>query len=112
MCVPLTFGESDLLNRRWNEVLIVNRMLNAEKMKVAADKETDLLENTFKTAASGISEYNRKVIENVRSTANANFDHVIALFGAKSLSEAIELSTAHARKQFEAVAKQTKGLPN
>jgi len=81
-----------------------------EKMRVGAEEATDLLENTFKTAASGAAEFNRKVIDNARSNANAIFDHAIALLGVKSPSEAIEVSTTHARKQFEAVADQTKEL--
>jgi phasin len=81
-----------------------------EKMRVTADEATDLLETTFKTAASGAAEFNGKVIDNLRSNANAIFDHAIALLGAKSPSEAIEVSTAHTRKQFEAVAEQTKEL--
>src|SRR6202521_3415686 len=81
-----------------------------ERMRVDTEEATGLLENTFKTAATGASEFNRKMIENARANTNAIFDHAIALLGAKSLSEAIEVSTAHARKQFEAVADQTKGL--
>jgi len=81
-----------------------------EKMRGAAEEATDLLENTFKTAATGASAYNRKVIENARSNANATFDHALALVGVKSLSEAIEVSTAHVRKHFEALTEQTKEL--
>jgi phasin len=81
-----------------------------EKMKAAAEEATGLLESTFKTAATGATEYNRKVIESARSNANATFDHALALVGAKSLSEAIEVSTAHARKHFEALSTQTKEL--
>jgi phasin len=81
-----------------------------EKMRVGAEEATSLLENTFKRATTGAAEYNRKLIENARSNANAIFDHAMALFGAKSPSEAIEVSTAHARKQFEAVVEQTKEL--
>jgi phasin len=81
-----------------------------ERVRVGAEEATGLLENTFKTAATGAVEYNRKLIENARANANAIFDHAIALLGAKSPSEAIEVSTAHARKQFEAVADQTKEL--
>jgi phasin len=81
-----------------------------EKMRVGAEEATGLLENTFKTAATGATEFNRKLIENARSNTNAIFDHAIAVLGTKSLSEAIEVSTAHARKQFEAVADQTKDL--
>jgi phasin len=81
-----------------------------EKMKGAADEANDLLESTFKTAATGATAYNRKVIENARSNANAAFDHALALVGVKSLSEAIEVSTAHTRKHFEAVTGQIKEL--
>jgi len=81
-----------------------------EKMRVGAEEATGLLEATFKTATTGAAEYNRKLIENARSNANAIFYHAIALLGTKSLSEAIEVSTAHARKQFEAMAEQTKEL--
>jgi phasin len=81
-----------------------------EKMRVGAEEATGLLENTFKTAATGAAEFNRKLIENARSNTNAIFDHAIALLGTKSLSEAIEVSTAHVRQQFEAVAEQSKDL--
>jgi phasin len=81
-----------------------------ERMRMGTEEATGLLETTVKTAAAGATEFNRKMIENARSNANAIFDHAIALCGTKSLSEAIEVSTAHARKQFEAVADQTKEL--
>ena len=81
-----------------------------EKMRVGAEEATSVLEDTFKTAATGAVEFNRKVIEGARSNANAIFDHAIALLGVKSPSEAVEVTTAHARKQFEAVAEQAKEL--
>jgi phasin len=81
-----------------------------ERMRVGTDEATSLLEHTFKAAATGAAEFNRMMIENARTNANAIFDHAIALLGTKSPSEAIEVSTAHARKQFEAVAEQTKEL--
>ena len=81
-----------------------------ERMRVGAEEATGLLENSFKTVTTGATEFNRKMIENARSNTNAFFDHAIALLGAKSPSEAMEVSTAHVRKQFEAVADQTKDL--
>src|SRR6202521_3058301 len=81
-----------------------------ERMRVSAEEATGLLENTFKTATTGAVEFNRKMIENARANPNAFFDHAIALLGAKSPSEAMEVSTAHARKQFEAIGHQTKEL--
>jgi phasin len=83
---------------------------NYEKMKTAAEEATDMLEDTYTTAAKGASEYNLKVIESARANANAMFDYAKELLDAKSLSDLVELSTAHARKQFETLTSQTKEL--
>jgi phasin len=81
-----------------------------EKMKAAAEDATDVLETTYSTATKGTSEYGLKVIEAARVNTNAAFDFVGELMAAKSLSEAIELSSAHTRKQFEALTEQSKEL--
>jgi phasin len=81
-----------------------------EKMKSAAEEATGVLEDTYATASKGAADYSLKVIEVARINANAAFDFAAELFAAKSLSEVIELSSAHARKQFETVAAQTKDL--
>jgi hypothetical protein len=41
---------------------------------------------------------------------NAAFDYAGELLAAKTLSEVIELSSTHARKQFEALTAQSKDL--
>src|SRR6202167_2697459 len=81
-----------------------------EKMKAAAEEATDVLETTYSTASKGTSEYGLKVIEAARVNTNAAFDFVGELMAAKSLSEAIELSSTHTRKQFEALTEQGKEL--
>jgi len=81
-----------------------------EKMKSAAEEATDVLENTYSSASKGASEYGLKLIETARVNTNAAFDFYSELFAVKSYSELVELSTAHARKQFEAVSAQTKEL--
>ena len=81
-----------------------------EKMKSAAEEATDVLEDTYATATKGAADYGLKLIETARVNTNAAFDFYTELFGVKSLSEVIELSTAHARKQFETVTAQTKEL--
>ena len=81
-----------------------------EKMKSAAEEATGVLEDTYATASKGAADYSRKVIEMARENANATFDFAAQLLGAKSLSEVVELSTAHARKQFEALSEQGKEL--
>jgi phasin len=81
-----------------------------EKMKAAAEEATDVLETTYSTATKGAADYGLKVIETTRVNTNAAFDFYGELITAKSLSEVIELSSAHARKQFEALTAQSKEL--
>jgi len=81
-----------------------------EKMKSAAEEATDVLEDTYATASKGASDYGLKVIEAARENTNAAFDFATQLMTVKSLSEVVELSTAHTRKQFEALTAQTKEL--
>ena len=81
-----------------------------EKMKAAAEEATDVLETTYSTASKGASDYGLKVIEATRSNTNAAFDFAGELLAAKTLSEVMELSSAHARKQFEAITAQSKEL--
>ena len=81
-----------------------------EKMKAAAEENTEMLETVYATASKGSTEYGLKVIEIARANTNAMFDFVESLFGVKSPSELVELSTAHARAQFETLTGQSKEL--
>jgi phasin len=83
---------------------------NYEKIKAAAEQTTDLLEETYASASKGAADYGLALIEVARVNTNAAFDFYSELLGAKSFSEAIELSTAHARKQFETFTSQSKDL--
>ena len=81
-----------------------------EKMKAAAEEATDVLETTYSTATKGASDYGLKVIEVARANTNAAFDFAGEIMAAKTLSEVVELTSAHARKQFEALTTQSKEL--
>src|ERR1700675_3884451 len=81
-----------------------------EKMKAAAEEATDVLETTYSTATKGASDYGLKVIEVARTNTNAAFDFAGEVMAAKTLSEVVELTSAHARKQFEALTAQSKEL--
>ena len=83
---------------------------NYEKIKSAAEEATSVLEDTYATATKGATDYGLKVIELARDNSNAAFDFAAELIGAKTFSEVIELSTAHARKQFETMTEQGKEL--
>jgi phasin len=81
-----------------------------ERMKAAAEEATDVLEGTYATASKGTTDYVLKAIEAARQNANASFDFASEFITVKSLSEAIELTSAHARKQFDAYIEQSKEL--
>jgi phasin len=83
---------------------------NYEKLKAAAEEATDVLETTYSTASKGASDYGLKVIEAARVNTNAAFDFAGELLAAKTLSEVVELTSAHARKQFESMSQQSKDL--
>jgi phasin len=80
------------------------------KAKVASEEATDLLQNTYMTVATGATNYNLKVIAIARTNTRAAFDCAHELLSAKSLPEFVELSTAHARKQFNTVSAQNNEL--
>ena len=83
---------------------------SVSQAKSAAEEATDVLEDTYATATKGASDYGLKVIEAARANTNAAFDFATQIMTVKSLSEMVELSTAHTRKQFETFTGQSKEL--
>jgi phasin len=81
-----------------------------EKMKSAAEAATDVIEETYATSTKGASDYGLKVINATRINTSAAFDFYAKLMTMKSFSDVVELATAHARTQFEAVTAQSKEL--
>ncbi len=78
--------------------------------KVTSDQAVDLLQNTYATVAQGVTDYNLKLFEIVRTNTHAAFDCAHELLGVKSPSELFDLSTALMRKQFDIVSAQNKEL--
>jgi phasin len=78
------------------------------KFKDAAETHNGTIEAVFSVFSSGAKEYSAKLMEVMKETAGANLDFAQALVGVKSPSEAMELWTSHARKQFEAFTAHTK----
>src|SRR5258708_14103151 len=81
-----------------------------EKAKVASEQATDLLRETYATAAKGATDYNLKIIEFARANTNTAFDYAQDLMEVKHPSELVALSTAHVQKRFETRIAQTKEL--
>jgi phasin len=83
---------------------------NYAKFKDAAESHNGTMEAVFSAYSSGAKEYSAKVMDMLKSATSANLDFAQELVGVKSPSEAMELWTAHARKQFEAFTAHTKEL--
>jgi phasin len=83
---------------------------NFAKFKDVAESHNGTIEAVFTTASKGASEYSAKLIEMIKTNTSANLDFAQSLFGVKSPSEALELWTAYARKQFETFTADTKEL--
>ena len=83
---------------------------NYAKFKDVAESHNGTMEAVFTTASKGASEFSAKLIEIVKANTTANLDFAQSLFGVKSPSEAIELWTSHARKQFETFTANAKEL--
>jgi phasin len=79
-------------------------------MSAATTEAGDLIKNSYSTAIKGVQDYNNKFIEFAHVNTNAAFDFVQKLSSVKSPAEFVELSTEHARKQFETLTEQTKQL--
>lgn len=81
-----------------------------DKLKTGAEEAQKAVESTFETARSAGAELSLKTISALRANAEANFSHLEALVGVKSLSEFVELQTAFLRKRVEMTVEQTKEL--
>ena len=81
-----------------------------EKAKALAEEAADIFEQSYVSAANGAMNYNLKLVEAARANTRAAFDFTRQLLEVRSIPELIELSTVHARKQFEALSEQTKEL--
>lgn len=81
-----------------------------EKMSAATDQAADVMKNCFSAAVKGTQDYNNKLIEFTNANTKTAFDFAQRMFGVKSPSEFVELSTQHTRQQFATLTEQTKQL--
>jgi phasin len=80
------------------------------KFKDAAESHNTTIEAVFTTASKGASEYSAKMMEFMKANTTTALDFAQELLSVKSPSEAMELWTSHARKQYETLAAQAKEL--
>jgi phasin len=80
------------------------------KFKDAAETHNSTIEAVFTTATKGATDYSAKVLDIVKANTAAAFDFAQELVSAKSVPQAMELWSAHAKKQVETFTAQTKEL--
>jgi phasin len=80
------------------------------KSQAAAQDTKKVLEQTYATATKGAAEFNLQLLEVMRANTNAAFDFAHALLAAKSPTEFLELTAAHARQQAATFTEQSQQL--
>ena len=78
------------------------------KFKSDADDATDLIETALETTRKGAFTIGVKALDATKTNSDASFAFAKDLFGAKTLSEVIELQSTFARQQFDAFAARFK----
>jgi phasin len=96
--------------RKFAEKSAVHINDTSEKLSAATEQTTKLMEDSYRTAAKAIWDYNFKAFEFARNNSDAAFGYTQQLMSAKSPSDMLGLWTAHVRKQFETLSEQTKEL--
>jgi phasin len=85
-------------------------MATTHTANASTAEATDLMRNSYSKAVEGGQVYNDKLLEFAQTNSKVAFDFAQKLIAVKSPSEFIELSTNHARKQFEILTEQAKEL--
>ena len=80
------------------------------RFKDVAETNNSTIEAVFANASKGASEYSAKLMEIVKANTTSSLDFAQEIIGAKTPSEALELWTNHAKKQFETFSVYSKEL--
>ena len=81
-----------------------------DKVKEASSEIALLLKEAYAINAKGAADYAAKLIEISNTNTSSALALMTNLISTKSLSEAIQLSADHGRKNFEVIAAQNKEL--
>jgi phasin len=92
------------------EQAVARTQEGCEKIKAAAEEIAETLRETYSGNAKGATDYGLKVIEISRANTASAIDFIADLLTSKSASDIFALSTAQARKMFDASSAQNKEL--
>jgi phasin len=82
----------------------------AERGATVAEETTKDMEQVYASASKGAADFSAKLLDMAQANMNAAFEFSRKLSRVQSPSEFIELSTAHASKQWEVLTDQTRQL--
>jgi hypothetical protein len=91
------------------------RASNAARDTAARASETareaaDRIQESSSKATEGFREYQLKILSAAQANLNAIFEYAQDALQAQSISELMELSTTHSRRQLEAMAQQSREI--
>lgn len=81
-----------------------------EHIKSTAEETTNSLESSFNTATKGGADFNRKLIDAVRSNFDATFSFAQDMIGVKNPQDALDIQTKFMQAQFETLTQQSKEI--
>ncbi|MCV6576501.1 MAG: phasin family protein [Cohaesibacter sp.] len=81
---------------------------NYETARAAADEQNAAVEKSIDTAREAGMELNKKALDAAQANVEAGFNFIRDILAVKSVGDAIEVQTAFARTQFDAVSAQAK----
>lgn len=82
----------------------------ATRASETAREAADRLQESSSKAAEGFREYQLKVLAAAQANVNAIFEYAQDAVQAQSISELMELSAAHSRRQLETLAQQSREI--
>lgn len=106
--MPSSLPSQDMVDLA--EKSIANARDFYEQTKASLEEQGSALEKSIALATESSKDFQGKMVEAAKSNMEAGFSFLTGLIAAKSISEAIELQTAFAAKQFETVTAQGKDL--
>jgi phasin len=92
------------------EKSVAQAKVNFEKAKGAFEDATDVIEDTYEVSRSAAIELNLKALDALKTNSDALFGFYKDFLAVKTVSEAVELQTAFARKSFDTLAAQAKDM--
>jgi hypothetical protein len=91
------------------------RASNAARDTAASVSETareaaNRMQESSSKAAEGFREYQLKVLSAAQANVNAMFEYALDAIQAQSMSDLMELSATHSRRQLETIAQQSREI--